>query len=106
MTGFLHYFLSVLDPTVNLGLSRAVAQLMSSELPRWWLIVILPFVILVLPLITCWVVYLVNSALIRPPLPVRPRQAEPLVSVAIAGRNESATIGECSAYLDQNGECS
>ena len=95
MTGFLHYFLSVLDPTVNLGLSRAVAQLMSSELLQWWLIVILPFVIVVLPLITCWVVYLVNPALIRPPLPVRPRQAEPLVSLVIAGRNESATIGQC-----------
>ena len=95
MTGFLHYFLSVLDPTVNLGFSRAVAALMSSELPRWWLVVILPFVIVVLPLITCWVVYLVNPALIRPPLPVRPQQAEPLVSLVIAGRNESATIGQC-----------
>jgi len=95
MTGFLHYFLSVLDPTVNLGFSRAVAALMSSELPRWWLIVILPFVIVVLPLITCWVVYLVNPALIRPPLPVRRQQAEPLVSLVIAGRNESATIGQC-----------
>ena len=95
MTGFLHYFLSVLDPTVNLGFSRAVAELMSSELPRWWLIVILPFVIVVLPLITCWVVYLVNPALIRPPLPVRRQQAEPLVSLVIAGRNESATIGQC-----------
>ena len=95
MTGFLHYFLSVLDPTVNLGLSRAVAQLMSSELLQWWLIVILPFVIVVLPLITCWVVYLVNPALIRPPLPVRRQQAEPLVSLVIAGRNESATIGQC-----------
>ena len=95
MTGFLHYFLSVLDPTVNLGFSRAVAALMSSELPRWWLIVILPSVIVVLPLITCWVVYLVNPALIRPPLPVRRQQAEPLVSLVIAGRNESATIGQC-----------
>jgi len=95
MTGFLHYFLSVLDPTVNLGFSRAVAVLMSSELPRWWLIVILPSVIVVLPLITCWVVYLVNPALIRPPLPVRRQQADPLVSVVIAGRNESATIGQC-----------
>ena len=95
MTGFLHYFLSVLDPTVNLGFSRAVAELMSSELPRWWLIVILPSVIVVLPLITCWVVYLVNPALIRPPLPVRRQQADPLVSVVIAGRNESATIGQC-----------
>jgi len=85
----------VLDPTVNLGFSRAVAELMSSELPRWWLIVILPSVIVVLPLITCWVVYLVNPALIRPPLPVRRQQADPLVSVVIAGRNESATIGQC-----------
>jgi biofilm PGA synthesis N-glycosyltransferase PgaC len=95
MNGFLHYFLSALDPMTNLGFSRAVAELMSSALPSWWLIVVLPFVILMLPSIGCWLVYLVNPALIRPPLPGRPRQAEPLVSVVIAGRNESATIGQC-----------
>ena len=37
MNGFLHYFLSVLDPMSNLGFSRAVIELMSSELPSWWL---------------------------------------------------------------------
>jgi cellulose synthase/poly-beta-1,6-N-acetylglucosamine synthase-like glycosyltransferase len=42
-----------------------------------------------------WLVYLVRPASIRPPLPVRRGQAEPLVSVVIAGRNESATIGQC-----------
>jgi cellulose synthase/poly-beta-1,6-N-acetylglucosamine synthase-like glycosyltransferase len=95
MNGFLHYFLSMLDPMSNLGFSRAVVELMSSELPRWWLLVVLPFALMVLPPIIVWLVYLVKPALIRPPLPVRPGQAEPLVSVVIAGRNESATIGQC-----------
>ena len=95
MNGFLHYFLSALDPISNLGFSRAVPELMSSELLYWWLFFVLPFVIVQLPSLVCWVVYLVNPALIRPPLPVRPGQAEPLVSVVIAGRNELATIGQC-----------
>ena len=42
-----------------------------------------------------WLLYLVKPALVRPPLSTRPGQAEPLVSVVIAGRNESATIGQC-----------
>jgi cellulose synthase/poly-beta-1,6-N-acetylglucosamine synthase-like glycosyltransferase len=95
VNGFLHYFLSTLDPTTNLGFSRAIPELMSSELPSWWRTVVLSFVIVQLPAIVAWLVYLVNPALIRPPLPARPGQAEPLVSVVIAGRNESATIGEC-----------
>ena len=94
MNGFFHYFLSALDPMANLGFSRAFVALMFSELPYWWLFA-LSFVLMVLPAIIVWLVYLVNPALIRPPLPVRPRQVEPLVSVVIAGRNESATIGQC-----------
>jgi cellulose synthase/poly-beta-1,6-N-acetylglucosamine synthase-like glycosyltransferase len=42
----------------------------------------------------CWLVYLVKPAVIRPPLPARGTQPEPFVSVVIAGRNESASIGE------------
>src|SRR5215468_997488 len=94
MNGFFHYFLSALDPMTNLGFSRAFVPLLVSEFPYWWLFVF-SFVLMVLPAIIVWLVYLVNPALIRPPLPVRPRQAEPLVSVVIAGRNESATIGQC-----------
>jgi cellulose synthase/poly-beta-1,6-N-acetylglucosamine synthase-like glycosyltransferase len=95
MNGFFHYFFSVFDPMSNPGFSRSVAELLSSELLQWWLVFVLPFVILQLPAIVCWLVYVVNPALIRPPLPARPGQAEPLVSVVIAGRNESATIGKC-----------
>lgn len=95
MNGFLHYFLSVLDPMRNHGFSRAVTDMLSSELPSWWLTIVLSFVFVELPAIVTWLVYLVKPALIRPPLPVRPDQAEPLVSVVIAGRNESATIGKC-----------
>jgi cellulose synthase/poly-beta-1,6-N-acetylglucosamine synthase-like glycosyltransferase len=95
MNGFFHYFISALELMSNLGFSRSFSELMSSELPSWWLLFVSPFIIVQLPAIICWIVYLVKPAVIRPPLPVRPGQAEPLVSVVIAGRNESATIGQC-----------
>ena len=63
MNGFFHYFLSALDPMANLGFSRAFVALMFSELP-WWLFA-LSFVLMVLPAIIVWLVYLVNPALIR-----------------------------------------
>ncbi len=47
------------------------------------------------PAIVIWLAYLVKPALVRPPLFARPRQAEPLVSVVTAGRNEATTIGRC-----------
>jgi cellulose synthase/poly-beta-1,6-N-acetylglucosamine synthase-like glycosyltransferase len=95
MNGFFHYFMSALEPMSNLGFSRSFSELMSSELPSWWLLFVLPFIIVQLPAIICWLVYLVKPAAIRSPLLVRPGQTEPLVSVVIAGRNESATIGQC-----------
>ena len=96
MNGFFHYFTSALDPMSNLGFSRAFSELMSSEVLSWWLLFVLPFARVELPAIICWLVYLVKPAAIRPPLPIRPgRTEEPLVSVVIAGRNESATIGQC-----------
>jgi hypothetical protein len=95
MNGFLHYFLSSLNPMVNLGFSRALPELMRSELLLWWFVFFLSFVLLVLPSIITWLFYLLKPASIRPPLPVRPNQAQPLVTLVIAGRNESATIGEC-----------
>src|SRR5208282_4979022 len=94
MNGFLHYFLSALDPMSNLGFSWAFPKLMSSALPSWWLEVVIPLALLALPSVLIWLVYVVSPAKIVPPLP-EPRQAEPLVSVVIAGRNESATIGQC-----------
>ena len=95
MNGFLHYFLSALDPMSNLGFSRAFPKLMTSALPFWWLEVVLPVAMVVSPAIIIWLAYLVKPALVRPPLLARPWQAEPLVSVVTAGRNESATIGQC-----------
>ena len=95
MNGFFYYFLSALDPALNHGFVRALSELMSSELIAWWLLFVLWFVITQLPSIVFWLIYLANPASIRPPLPARPGQAEPLVSVVIAGRNESATIGQC-----------
>jgi cellulose synthase/poly-beta-1,6-N-acetylglucosamine synthase-like glycosyltransferase len=94
MSGFVQYFLSVIDPTQNVGFSRALPQLMSSGLISWWLMYVIPVGIGFLPGIVCWVVYLVNPAVIRPPLPARTAQAWPLVSVVIAGRNEAASIGQ------------
>jgi cellulose synthase/poly-beta-1,6-N-acetylglucosamine synthase-like glycosyltransferase len=93
MNGFLQYFLSALNPMVNIGFARGVIELMQSELPSWWLIFIPAFVTIALPSIACWLVYLVKPAVIRPPPLVRPGQVHPLVSVVIAGRNEATTIG-------------
>jgi poly-beta-1,6-N-acetyl-D-glucosamine synthase len=95
MNGFLHYFLSALDPMSNLGFSRALPKLMTSALPSWWLEVVFPVAMFVLPPVIVWLVYLAKPALVRPPLSARSEQAEPLVSVVTAGRNESATIGQC-----------
>jgi cellulose synthase/poly-beta-1,6-N-acetylglucosamine synthase-like glycosyltransferase len=95
MSGYLHFFLSIFDPMVNLGFVRGLGELMTSFDPEFWLLFTLMFIIILLPALICWFVYLVNPAAIRPPLPARPMQAEPLVSVVIAGRNESATIGQC-----------
>jgi len=95
MNGFLHYFLSALDPMSNLGFSRAFAKLMGSALPSWWLEVVLPVAFIILPAIFVWLTYLVRPALVRPPLSARTTQAAPLVSVVTAGRNEAATIGRC-----------
>ncbi len=95
MNGFLHFFFASINPMTNLGFSRAIPELTSSALPPWWVFAILPFVIRTFPDIVTWLVYVVKPNWIRPALPRRPRQAEPLVSIVIAGRNESATIGEC-----------
>jgi len=94
MTGYLHYFLSMFSPTSTVGFFRAFADLMTSPAPAWWLYVIGPFVVVTLPTLVLWAVYLVRPAAVRPPLPDHPLKAEPLVSVVIAGRNESATIAQ------------
>ena len=95
MNGFLHYFLSAVDPMSNLGFSRAFPKLMTSALPSWWLEIVLPVGSFVLPAVIVWLAYVVNSAPDRTRLGAQTRQAEPLVSVVTAGRNESATIGRC-----------
>jgi cellulose synthase/poly-beta-1,6-N-acetylglucosamine synthase-like glycosyltransferase len=92
MSGFLHYFLSMINPSENVGFSRALPELMLSAYISWWLLVVLPVVLWFLPIVVCWLIYLVKPAFLRPPLP--PAQAKPLVSVVIAGRNESASIGQ------------
>ncbi len=95
MNGFLHYFLSALDPMSNLGFSRAFPKLMMSALPSWWFEVVLPVLSFVLPALSVWLAYFLKPASARPPALARAGHAEPLVSVVTAGRNESATIGQC-----------
>jgi poly-beta-1,6-N-acetyl-D-glucosamine synthase len=95
MNGFLHYFLSAVDPMSNLGFSRALPKLMSSALLSWWFEAVLPAAVIVAPALVVWPAYLVKPSLVRPPLAAGLGQAEPLVSVVTAGRNESATIGQC-----------
>lgn len=93
MDGFFRYFVSLIDPMTNLGFSRALPEIMSS-------LQILPFLlfatmILFLPSVLCWVTYVVKPSWVRPPLPAGVKLPEPLVSVVIAGRNESDCIGRC-----------
>jgi len=95
MNGFWHYFTSAVDPMSNVGFARAIAEVTESGSPAWWLMVVLPFVAIVLPPILVWFVYVVKPSAIRPPLPAQPGPIQPLVSVVIAGRNESETIGQC-----------
>jgi len=95
MNGFLHYFLSALDPMSNVGFSRAFPKLMGSALPSWWFEVVFPVAAIVLPAIFVWLAYLVRPALVRPPLDLGAARAAPLVSVVTAGRNEAATIAQC-----------
>ena len=52
------------------------------------------FAVVSLTIIVC-LAYLARPALVRPPPKLRPNQAQPMISVVIAGRNESATIGHC-----------
>jgi poly-beta-1,6-N-acetyl-D-glucosamine synthase len=94
MIGIFHYFLSAIDPSEMLGFSAALPQLMWSAVFSWWLIFVIPLVVGFLPGVVCWIVYLVRPAVIRLPLSPAVGQAEPLVSVVIAGRNESASIGQ------------
>lgn len=91
MNGFFHYFLSMIDPMTNLGFSRGLAEVISS-----WLVLLLPlFFIILFAYVACWLVYVAKPALIRPELSTRAGQLEPFVSVVIAGRNESSSIGQC-----------
>jgi biofilm PGA synthesis N-glycosyltransferase PgaC len=90
MQGFLHYFLSSFNPLSNLGFSRALPEL-GQEAP-WALASVL---YLTLPPLVVWLVYLARPTWVRPVPKDIPLQGEPLVSVVVAGRNESATIGQC-----------
>jgi cellulose synthase/poly-beta-1,6-N-acetylglucosamine synthase-like glycosyltransferase len=94
MNGFFYYFFSVVDPTANLGFSRGLPELMTSAFVPWWLMYVVPVLIWFLPSVLCWLVYLVAPVVIRPTLPARRPRTEPFVSVVIAGRNESASIGQ------------
>jgi cellulose synthase/poly-beta-1,6-N-acetylglucosamine synthase-like glycosyltransferase len=93
MTGFLHYFLNSIDPRSAVGLFNALPRLLASAYLPFWIFGILPLVRFVFPGVGCWLVYAVRPAVIRPPLPADPPRSGPLVSVVIAGRNESASIG-------------
>ncbi len=72
MDGFFKYFWSTLDPMSNIGFSRAIPDLMWSALLSWWLLVVLPFVLGVLPAIVVWVIYFFRRSWISPTLPAIP----------------------------------
>ena len=101
MSGFVSYIMSALDPMSNLGFSRAIGELAVSKLPTWWVAFVLPLIISEGLPVVFWIRYLVRPAALRPPVPKG--QAEPFVSVVIAGRNESATIGQSIRAVLQSG---
>ena len=92
MSGFCNYFLSIINPLTNIGFSKVLPDVMST-FQGVRLIFALTAIFLV-PSFTIWIIYLLKPAAIRPPIPLK-KGAEPLVSVVIAGRNESASIGQC-----------
>jgi cellulose synthase/poly-beta-1,6-N-acetylglucosamine synthase-like glycosyltransferase len=93
MSGFANYFLSSINPASVIGFIRFFPELVASAYIPFWLIGVFPIVRFFLPDFGCWLIYMVRPSFVRPPLPARRRQADPLVSVVIAGRNESASIG-------------
>jgi poly-beta-1,6-N-acetyl-D-glucosamine synthase len=93
MNGFFHYFLSTIDPDSVTGFFRALPELLTSAYIPFWLIIVFPVTRFFLPNLACWIAYQLKPSLIRPPLPPARGGADPLVSVVIAGRNESASIG-------------
>ena len=93
MTGFLHYFLNSVDPRSMAGLLGVLPRLIASAYMPFWIFGILPFIRFVLPSLATWVAYVVRPELIRPRITNRSLKVEPLVSILIAGRNESASIG-------------
>ena len=94
MSGFLHYFMSAISPSGVREFSRDLPELMSSAFIPWWLMYVLPIALWFFLAVGCWFIYLVKPTIIRLPLPRRGTQLEPFISVVIAGRNESASIGE------------
>jgi poly-beta-1,6-N-acetyl-D-glucosamine synthase len=93
MNGLLHYLTATFDPMTNLGFAKGFVELMFSlDLGRWLLFLAM-IVIGLVPSVVVWILYLVNPKAVHPPLPDH-LVAEPLVSVVIAGRNESGTIGQ------------
>jgi cellulose synthase/poly-beta-1,6-N-acetylglucosamine synthase-like glycosyltransferase len=93
VNGFFHYLLATFNPMTNIGFAKALGELMWSLDPGWWLLFVAMIVIGLAPSVLVWILHLVNPTALHPLLPDRP-VAEPLVSVVIAGRNESATIGQ------------
>jgi cellulose synthase/poly-beta-1,6-N-acetylglucosamine synthase-like glycosyltransferase len=85
--------LSAIDPSSVIGMFRTLPELLTSAYIPFWLIFVFPVARFFLPDVACWIAYQLKPSLIRPPLPPARRRAEPLVSVVIAGRNESASIG-------------
>jgi cellulose synthase/poly-beta-1,6-N-acetylglucosamine synthase-like glycosyltransferase len=91
MNGFPGYLLSSIDPRSVFGFIRTSPKLLSSAYIPFWIISVFPIVRFFLPDFGCWLIYLVRPTIVRPPLSPW-AQATPLVSVVIAGRNESASI--------------
>lgn len=91
MSGFFYYLLTAVNPMTNIGFSSVFGK---AVLP--WMVFLAPlFLIVFLLYVGCWLLYVVKPELVRPSLPIWAGRTGPLVSVVIAGRNESQNIGQC-----------
>jgi cellulose synthase/poly-beta-1,6-N-acetylglucosamine synthase-like glycosyltransferase len=92
MGEFQGYILGSIQPVSVFGFLRSLPHMLSSAYLPFWIMTVFPIMRYVLPELGCWLVYWVWPTRIRPALHEHKQRAEPLVSVVIAGRNESGSI--------------
>ncbi len=92
MSGFLSWFLSVIDPRQLSDMFQVLPELVSSFNLYIWLLVVYPLFRFQIPVIAIWIIDILKPDFWAPPVEKREFRRWPLVSVVIPGRNEADTI--------------